>query len=72
MRFPDPVPRSRIFFVIKQKAGLCEDQPFRLSVGAARFELAASTSQMWRDNRATLRPESKGLQMYEYGWKWRK
>ncbi len=26
-------------------------------VGAARFELATSTSQMWRDNRATLRPE---------------
>ena len=27
------------------------------SVGAARFELATSTSQMWRDNRATLRPD---------------
>ena len=26
-------------------------------VGAARFELATSTSQMWRDNRATLRPD---------------
>ena len=26
-------------------------------VGAARFELATSTSQMWRDDRATLRPE---------------
>ncbi len=26
-------------------------------VGAARFEPATSTSQMWRDNRATLRPE---------------
>ena len=28
-----------------------------LLVGAARFELATSTSQMWRDDRATLRPE---------------
>ncbi len=31
-------------------------------VGAARFELATSTSQMWRDNRATLRPEFNTLQ----------
>lgn len=27
-------------------------------VGAARFELATSTSQMWRDDRATLRPDA--------------
>ena len=26
-------------------------------VGMTRFELATSTSQMWRDDRATLRPE---------------
>ena len=31
------------------------------SVGAARFEPATSTSQMWRDNRATLRPENSLL-----------
>ena len=33
------------------------------SVGAARFELATSTSQMWRDNRATLRPENFHCQL---------
>ena len=35
------------------------------SVGVARFELATSSSQTRRDNRATLHPETKGLQMKE-------
>ena len=30
---------------------------FRFFVGVAGFEPAASTSQTWRDNRATLHPE---------------
>lgn len=34
---------------------------YSILVGAARFELATSTSQMWRDNRATLRPENSLL-----------
>ena len=36
-----------------------------LIVGVAGFEPATSSSQTRRDNRATLHPETKGLQMKE-------